>query len=419
MALTNQWITMGVCMALRRLSIVLAIAWMVGCNRQAPVQAKQDAGPIRIRAVRVTVKKLQRDVESVGTMFPFEEVTISSEIEGRVEQVNADLGDRVTPAQVLVRISDEEQRYLLAQNEAQLRQSFERLGLKDEKDRVKDIKQTPEVRRAQADLFEAQQRYKRLRDLVQQGIGSRQDLDQAQARFQAAEAAYDTTFRQTQNLIQEVERTRAVVDLQRKKLRDTSIRAPFAASVKERQVNVGQFVRPNTAVFVLVKTDPIRLRIEVPERMAPWIRNGQTAEVTVEAFPQRQFIGRVWRISPTVEQTKRTFIVEALIDNPAGALKPGSYAKARIKTNQLDAIKLIPMRSINYVYGSNKAYVVKNNVIEARDVKLGDRFGTDVEIIDGLTEGERVAATEVVRLDTGVKVQMIESSEEKFGKKVD
>ena len=237
--------------------------------------------------------------------------------------VNADLGDRVANGQVLVRVSDEEQRYLLAQNEAQLRQALERLGLKNEQDRVRDLKETPDVRRAQADLFDAEQRYRRVRNLVEQQIGSRQDLDQAQARYQAAQAAYDTTLNQTRNLVQEVERTRAVVDLQRKKLRDTSIRAPFAAFVKERTVNVGQYVRVNTPVFTLVKTDPIRLRIEAPERMAPWIKVGQFADVSLEAFPGRAFKGRIWRISPTVEQAKRTFIVEALIDNPARGTQAG------------------------------------------------------------------------------------------------
>ena len=312
---------------------------------------------------------------------------ISSEIEGRVEQVNADLGDRVAPGQVLVHIADEEQRYKLAENEAQLRQALERLGLKNEKDRVTDIKQTPDVRRAQADLFDSEQRYKRVRNLVEQAIGSRQDLDQALARYQSAQATYDTTLNQTRNLIQDVERTRAVVDLQRKKLRDTNIRAPFLAMVKDRQVNQGQYVQPNTPVFVLVKTDPIRLRIEVPERMSPWVKVGQFSDVWLEAYPERKFRGKIWRISPTVEQSKRTFIVEALIDNPAAELKPGSYAKARIRTDKSDRIRLAPRRALNYVFGTNKAYVVKDGVVEAREVKLGDQFGDDVEVTDGLRGG--------------------------------
>jgi RND family efflux transporter MFP subunit len=390
----------------------LMLAFIIaGCNREAPVQAKRQAGPVRVRVSPVVARELQRTVESVGTLFPYEEVVISAEIEGPVTEVTADLGDRVEADRVLVRVSEEEQRYLLQQNEAQLRQSLERLGLKNENDRVRDIKETPEVRRAQADLTEAEQRFQRVRSLVEQSIGSRQDLDQAQARYQAAQAAYETTLNQTRNLIQEVERYRAQLNLQRKKLRDTSVRAPFVAYVKDRQVNVGQFVRPNTPLFTLVKTDPIRLRIEVPERMAPWIRVGQIAQVTVEAFQNREFQGKIWRISPTVEQSKRTFIVEALIANPEGDLKPGSYAKARVETNKSDRVKLIPRRALNYVFGTNKAYVVNaESSIEARDVKIGDAFGQDVEIIDGLEEGERVAVTQVNRLDTGTRVQIDDGS---------
>ncbi|HWQ53627.1 MAG TPA: efflux RND transporter periplasmic adaptor subunit [Bryobacteraceae bacterium] len=384
--------------------LVVGVAMLAGCNKQAPVQAKQDTGPVKVRTAQVVTRELQRDVESVGSLFPYEEVVISSEIDGRVEAVSADLGDRVSTGQVLVRVSDEEQKYLVAQNEAQLRQALERLGLKDAKDRVKDIRETPEVRRAQAELFDAEQRYKRVRELVDQQIASRQDLDQALARFQSLQAAYDTTLNQTRNLIQDVERTKAILDLQRKKLRDTSIRAPFPAQVKERLVNVGQFVRSNTPVFSLVKTDPIRLRIEAPERMSPWIKVGQVADVSLEAYPERKFQGKIWRISPTVEQTKRTFIVEALIANGQNELKPGSYAKARIHTDKVDRIKLVPRRSVNYVFGSNKAYIVKNGVIETRDVKIGDTFGEQIEIIEGLEEGQVVATTQLARLDNGSKV---------------
>src|SRR5437870_10845222 len=156
----------------------------------------------------------------------------------------------------------------------------------------------------------------------------------------------------------------------------------------------------------MVKIDPIRMRIEVPERMAPWVKTSQFADVSLEAFGERTFRGRIWRISPTVEQSKRTFIVEALIDNPDALLKPGSYAKARIRTDKLDAIRLVPAVSINYVFGTNKVYVIKEGVVEARDVKIGDRFGPDIEIADGVQESEQVATTQVARLDTGVKVRV-------------
>jgi len=283
--------------------------------------------------------------------------------------------------------------------------ALERVGLQNENDRIKDIRDASEVRRAQADLFDAEQHYKRVQSLVNQGISSRAELDQAQSRFKAQQAAYDATINQARNLLQDIERNKASLELQRKKLRDTTVYAPFAAAIKERQVTAGQYVQAKTPLFTLVKTDPIRLRLEVPERMAPWIKTGQIAEISVEAFGDRKFRGKVWRISPTVDQSKRTFVVEALIDNPNGELKPGSYAKASLPTDKNETVKLIPSRAIAYVFGSNKTYVVTSgSTIEAREVKVGDRFDQDVEILEGVENGETVAVSQLSRLDTGSKV---------------
>ncbi len=386
------------------ISVGIAVA-LAGCGKKQAVQAQSDAGPIPVKVASVVQRDVRRVLESIGTLYPFDESVISAEIDGRVDQVKVDLGDRVKAGEVMVHIADEEQRYLLTQNEAQLRASLDRLGLKEENDKVKDIRETPDPRRAQADLFDAEQRYKRSKSLVDQGIASQSDLDSAVSRFKAAQAAYDSTLYQTRNLVSEVERTKAMLDMQRKKLRDTSVRAPFDAFVKERTITVGQYVRVNTPLITLVKTDPIRLRLEVPERMAMFVKEGQMVEVQLEAFEGRVFQGKIWRISPTVDQSKRTFVVEALIQNPSGQLKPGSYARARVPTNRTERIKLVPSKAVYYVFGSNKVYVVAGNVVEARDVKLGDRFDQDVEILDGVRMGEQVATTQLNRLDTGSKVE--------------
>ncbi len=397
------------------IGFVSAILMVASCQKAPAVKAKQESGPIAVRAATVSSRQLQRVVDSVGTLFPLDEVVVSAEIEGKVTKVNFDLGDAVRQGDVLVNISDEEQRYILLQNEAQLRQSLERLGLKDENSKVQNLDDTPEVRRAAADLREAEMRYKRIRTLVDQKIGAQADLDAASTRYQAMTAGMDVTRNQTRNLIQEVERFKAVVELQRKKLRDTTVRAPFSGSVKDRQITPGTYVRPNAPLFTLVNTSQLRLRLDVPERLAPWTKQGQVAEVSVEAFLDRKFSGKVWRIAPTVEQSKRTFIVEVLIDNPHDVLKPGSYARARLATQKTDEVMVVPQRAVTYVLGSNKAFVVSpGGVIDAREVKLGDRLDQYIEILEGLKDGEQVATTLLNRLDTGVKVT-IAKDEDKGG----
>jgi len=386
-------------------ALFVVFVLLTSCNKEEkPAAVKKESGPLKVRAATARERVVKRSVESVGTLFPLDETIVSAEIDGRVDRVDADLGDFVNKGQVMVHISDEEQRYLLAQNEAQLRSSLERLGLTKDTDRVQDVKTTPDVRRAEADLQDAEQRYKRTRELRDQGIGPQADLDQAQARFNSAKAAYDATVNQTRNLVQEVERFKAIVDLQRKKLRDTTVYAPFAASVKERQVTVGQYVRANTPLMVLVKTDPLRLRLDVPERMAPWVKVGLVAQVEIEAFEGQKFSGKIWRVSPTVDQAKRTFVAEALISNPGMRLKPGSYARAKIPTDKSEAIVLLPSRAVQYILGSNKAYVIKDGTIEAREVKIGERFETEVEILEGVAVGDIVATNNLPRLDTGSKV---------------
>jgi RND family efflux transporter MFP subunit len=395
---------------MRIFSLSLLFLFLVACQKPAATESKSEkkggGGPVKVASAKARELSVKRNVESVGTLFPYDETVVSAEIDGKVEELKVDLGDFVRKGQLMVRLGDEEQRYVLAQNEAALRSSLERLGLQDEKDRVQDVKQTPDVRRAQADLEDAEQRFRRTRELRDQGIGAQADLDAAQTRFNAARAAYDATINQTRNLIQEVERYKAVVDFQRKKLRDTSVYAPFDASVKERNVAIGQFIRANTPLLTLVKTDPLRLRIDVPERFGPYLRTGLVASIEVEAFEGKRFTGKIWRISPTVDQSKRTFVAEALIDNPGGQLKAGSYARARIPTEKVETAVLVPNRAVLYILGSNKVFVIQDGAIDARDVKLGERFENDVEIIEGLAPGEIVATSNLARLDTGSKVEI-------------
>ena len=387
--------------------IPLCLAFLfASCSRQASVvEKKADTGPLDVQVAFAKGREVQRSIDGIGTLFPMEEVVISAEVDGKIDQVKVDLGDPVEPGQILARISEEEQKYLVAQNEAQLRQSLERLGLKNENDKVRDIKLTPEVRKAQADVTEGEQRYLRTKQLVEQGVGPKSDLDQASSRRASANAAYDAIINQTRNLIQEVERFKAILELQRKKLRDTTIYAPFRAFVKDRQITLGQYVKANIPMFTLVKIDPVRLRIDVPERMAPWVKTNQVVTVSLEAFEGRQFTGTISRISPTVDQNKRTFVVEALIANPKGELKPGSYARAHLPTQKTEKVTLVPSKAVNYVLGSNKVFVISGGVVEARDVKLGERFKDDVEILEGVSGGEQVATTQLAKLDTGTSVR--------------
>jgi multidrug efflux pump subunit AcrA (membrane-fusion protein) len=345
----------------------------------------------KVKVVPVEQRQQRRIVEAVGSLFAYDEVTVSSEAEGRVEQVMADIGDRVSKGQTLARVSPVELQLTVDQQEAALMQARARLGLSENESELKDVRQAAEVKKAAADLTDAEQKYKRAQSLLETGVIPRQQFDEAEARYKSARAAYDLAAQQVENMRASMRQTQASLNLANKRLRDTQIRAPFAGHVKTREVTRGQYLKIQTPVMTIVNIDPLRARLSVPEKMSPWVRVGRDVKLNLEAFPGREFTGRISRINPSVDEKNRTFEIEALVSNGAAELKPGSFVKATIQSDKVDSILAIPSSAAIYLFGAYKVFVIQGKTIKERDVKLGDRLGDLVEIIEGLRTDEKIA----------------------------
>jgi len=373
------------------LSTTTALALgLSGCVGSRASEA-QHPKPVKARVVPVVERQLERKVESVGSLFAFEEVTVGAEVEGRVDAVYVDVGDRVTRGSPLVKIVPVELSLALDQQRAALKQIEAQLTTPDGAGEVTDPKDAAEVKRAEGDRTDAEQKYQRAKDLLEQGLLARGAFDEAEARYTSARAAYDMAVQNVHNLRAQQAQREASVALADKKLRDTVIRAPFAGQVKERMVTPGQYVKVQTPAMVIVDSDPLRVRLKVPEKMAAWVAVGRPVNVQVEAFPDRTFEGRVSRINPSVDPQTRTFEVEALLENKDGSLKPGFFARAIIASNHVDTALLVPQQALRYTYGVYKLYAVEHSGLRETEVKLGARDGEDVEIVDGIKSGERVA----------------------------
>ena len=348
------------------------------------------ARPVKVRVVPVVARSVQRNVEAVGSLFPFEEVTVGSEVEGRVDQVYVDVGDAVARGRSLVKIVPVELSLALEQERAALQQILARL-VPPGGAPLKDPREAVEVLKAEADRTDAAQKYERAKELLSEGLIARGTYDEAEARYHAARAAYDMALQNVRNLQAQAAGRTASVALADKKLQDAVIRAPFAGHVKERMVSPGQYVKVQTPVMVIVDNDPLRVRLKVPEKMAGWVSNGQTVAVQVEAYPGRTFEGRLSRINPAVDAQTRMFEVEALLDNADGALKPGFFARASIASSHVDRELVVPKDSLRYTYGVYKVYRVEKGALKETEVKLGSREGALVEVVDGIADGAQVA----------------------------
>ncbi|MBF8305155.1 MAG: HlyD protein, partial [Acidobacteria bacterium] len=242
-----------------------------------------------------------------------------------------------------------------------------------------------------ADLADAEQKFARARELQEQGLVPRQGFEEAEARSKTAQANYDLALQEVRNLLATLRQYMVTSELAEKKLRDTQIRAPFSGFVKGKDVSAGQYLRVQAPVVTLVNVDWVKASLHIPEKMAAWIRVGQTVTISVDAHAERKFTGRISRINPSVDPETRAFTALARVENREGLLKPGFFFRASIPSEQVESSLTIPQNALAYAYGVYSVYVLQGNQVQQREVKIGDRAGETVEIVGGLTEGEQVA----------------------------
>jgi multidrug efflux pump subunit AcrA (membrane-fusion protein) len=383
------------------LSLTLATA---SCGRsQAADAAAGNDGPRQVAITVVARDAVRRAVDVVGTLAAVDQVTISSEADGTVRAILADLGDRVKAGQVLIELDREKQQYTYEQQQAALARALAQYGAPNPQ-HLPDIEQTPDVQKAKADLVQANQAFARADELFARMLISQQAYDDAKTAVQSKQASYDSALQSARNLRASIQASEATMKLAGRQLRDTDIRAPFEGYVEKRLVNLGELVKAQMPVMAVVRLDPLKVTAELPERMAPWISEGRPVELRVDAYRDRTFTGKVTRISPVVNAATRAFPFEAVVPNADAALKPGTFARVHVESGKVDDVLTLPYAALQYRYGVNRVFVVKGDRLAGRELQIGERLGDRVEIASGVKEGEPVAITDVDTLSDGALV---------------
>jgi multidrug efflux pump subunit AcrA (membrane-fusion protein) len=361
------------------------------------------AAPVAIAAVKVATRELQRFVDAVGTLNPNEEVTVSNQVEGTVESLFVDLGDAVTAGQVIAQLDTRELDINVHQQEAALQQELARVGLSDANASFEEA-DTSQVRQAEAGFADAKIRLDRTRKLAESGVIAQQQLDAQQAQYDAADAALRSARETVRNIRASIAARKAALQLAQKKLADARITAPLAGFVKERPAAAGQFLRANSPVITIVQNSPLKLHADVPESAVAYVSVGRRVRFQVDAFPEREFQGAITRLSPAVDQQSRTLKLEALVENTEGLLKPGFFARVNIQTDRRDKALVVPAEALLAVSGIEKVFIIENGKAAERIVRSGVRTGDEVEIVEGLKEGDLIARSNLGSLQQGREV---------------
>jgi RND family efflux transporter MFP subunit len=393
-----------------RTQVVLALsvaAALAGCSEPTKgAESSTRERPAKVIETEAVMREaVKRTVNVSGTLAAENEVTLSSQAEGVVSRVLADLGDRVRTGQALVELDREKLQYNLDQQKAALARSLARYGAAGP-DQLPPRDQTPDVKRAAAELTLARRAFERATELRKRQLVSQQALDDADAVLRTKQAEYDSALQNAGNLAADIDASNAAARLAERQLRDASIRAPFDGYVQQRMVSLGELVKQQMPVMRIVRVDPLKVIAEIPEGLAPYIQSGQSVDLQVDAYPDRSFNGKVSRISPTVNQQTRAFPFEALVPNEQGLLKPGTFVRVALTTDHVEPLLTLPYTALQYRYGVNRAFVVKGDTITGHEVKVGDRLGDRIVILGGVQAGDVVAMTDVDNLADGLKVSV-------------
>ncbi len=386
-------------------------------NDRAAENTNNQPVAIEVTTAAAIKRDLPRFFEATGSLAGDQQTDVAPQTAGKVVAVGVEIGSPVRRGQMLVQLDDAELKLRVEQAVAQLeqarasvRQAEERIGLRS--GQSFDPNRVSEVAAAKVALDLAEKNLRRAEKLIESGDVSRSFFDEQRARRDQLKEQYDVALAQARQNYAAVVVARTIVAnaesqlaLARKNLSYSVIPSPIDGFVSERTADLGEYVSPQQKVATVVRTNPLRIRIDIPEQAIPEVRVGQSVSITTSAWPDQNFSGRVARIAPNVSATSRTLTVEAEIENNNGALKPGQFATVRILQERADPAVLGPARAVVTEAGVSRVFVIKEGRAEQRLVQTGQTEGDLMEIRTGVASDELVATSNVQQLSDGIAVK--------------
>ena len=411
--------------------LIPGLLFTAGCGLLPPGDAQSDASPPQQQNVSVDVAvarlgSLEKDIEYVGTTFPVREVSLRSRIEGQILDISVDVGDRVEQGQVLARIDDSISAATVIEAEAEV------AALQSEVASLEaDVNDTiAQVEQAELELKQAQSDAARTSLLFEQGAISEQAAELDRTAVGTAQQALRSAEQQVANRSaavvaaqRRVAAQSALVAQERQRKSFTQLTSPVTGSVLARVLEPGDLAQPGDEVLQLGDFSQIQVRVQISELELAEVRVGQTAQVRLDAFPDRTFTGEVTQISPSADATTRLIPIEVTIPNTDRRIGRGLLARVDFG-QQNDNSVIVPETAVQVASEKVKnsesdtatIFIIQregeNATVTAREVKLGEQANSQVEILAGLEPGEEFVVRSSGDLQDGDTVSLSFISEQ-------
>lgn len=335
--------------------------------------------PMTVELTAVDRADLSEQITVVGNLIGAATVAAAPKVNGRLASVAVRMGDPVRQGQPLAKVEDSEIREQVRQAEASLAVA------------------EATVRQREADLRFAQTSLDRSQNLFDRQLISRQEIDDAETRHQAATAQIDLARAQ-------LAQSQARTDELRINMENTIITSPVTGFVGSRTLDPGAWVTPNTAFLSVVDISVVRMVANIVERDLRRIAAGQEADVEVDAYPGEHFAGRVARIAPVLDPATRTAQIEVDIPNRDGRLKPGMYARVVFTVDQRDKALVVPTSAVVDLGAGPGVFVPDGENARFQALTIGIQNQEWTEIAAGLGDGDRVITTGAAALADGDRI---------------
>jgi RND family efflux transporter MFP subunit len=379
----------------------------------APPRAAKE--PRRVQLVKVARVRLADDVTASGSLAAEERVVVSAKQGGRLASIGVDLGSPVKRGEAIAQIETTDYKLRVAQAEAAVAQARALLGLppsgnargsaRDEnKTDAVDVEHASAVAQARATLEEAQKNLERSQTLLDKKLIGRADFDAVQANAARAQSAMSGAREEVYNRQALLRQRQSELLLSRQALLDTTIGSPLDGVVQARHASAGELLAAGAPIATIVRIDPLRLRLEIPDHAASKVAVGQVVRVIIG--PGQEHAGKIARLSPAIDEQNRTLTVEAEVPNP-GELRPGSFVRAQIEIGS-ESVLAIPSRAIVVFAGIEKVITVDNGKALETVITTGRRAGDLTEVKTGLDEGREIVL-EPGNLQSGDPVELSDS----------
>ncbi len=318
--------------------------------------------PEAVTTIVVSEERWPATLTAIGTVAAVQGVTVSADLPGTVERILFESGQAVRAGQVLALLDTRQEQAQLAAVEAR-----------------RELART---------------NFERMQGLLNERVVSKAEFDQATAAFRQAEA--------------EAGEIRAAI--QRK-----TIRAPFSGILGIREVNLGQYLAGGDPLVTLQSLNPIHVNFGVPQQAAAQVRVGRMVRVTTDGTPAIELTGRVTAIDSVVDEATRNIEVQATLENPARALRPGMFVQAELFLGREDSVRALPASAISYAPYGDSVFVVaeltdeqgrRYRGVRQQFVKLGPARGDQVAVVSGLKAGDEVVTSGVFKLRNGAAVEV-------------